>query len=364
MELSRVYHVNVPKMYPHQIDRLRLLQFIFRRLQRASATQEELEQRTGVKQPNIAKLCHLVDDDGTISGVTRNSRSYLLKVASLGFELPQAELDALAWLLDKKVMAPPEVRSFVGPGVTTPDYGNTDKPLSEAVLNLLARAVEPANEDARVKMYLRVKGLDSAARQAELKLFLDYELQPGQRLFVSSLPSSLAHPDEAFDSGALLPPYIQEAQNREALITLYRERRAAFLHNLAVYGERSIHSKATLQRYVRASDGHHMATPRRRGQIENCIRLLEEHDDYQIGLTDDESLLELGLKLTPAAVIRGFSPNRSRDKAPLWGIHHILWTDAESVFAFVLTFEHAWLNIRDQDRDKGTVISFLRDLLK
>jgi hypothetical protein len=349
-------------MYPHPIDRWRLLQFIFGRLQEAATTQKKLAAKTGISQPIIAALRHLVHENGELAPLKRSTRRQLL-TACHALGLSHAELDAAAWLLDGQSMTAGEANLYVGRETQPLEYGDVDRPLRETVLYLLARAVTGENQTPEVRMHLEAKNVNSTAREAELKMFLEYERQPGQRLFASSIPSSLAHTDETFDTGSLLPPYIRGAPNEAALLSLYRQRREAFLHNLSVYGERSIHSKSSLKRYVGVDEGHHVPTIRRRGQIENCIRLLEENPHYQIGLTDDESLLELGVKLTPAAVIRGFSPNRSSNSSPLWGIHHIVWTDAESVFSFVLSFEHAWLKISEENREKAAVIRFLRSII-
>jgi hypothetical protein len=86
-------------MYPHVIDRLRLLQFIFGRLQKASMTQHGLANITGLSQSSIAALCNRVDAYGDLAPTTKNTRRNLLTTGhALG--LTHSELDALVWLLD------------------------------------------------------------------------------------------------------------------------------------------------------------------------------------------------------------------------------------------------------------------------
>jgi len=207
-------------------------------------------------------------------------------------------------------------------------------------------------------MHLSLDGSFSQARQEELEQFLRYENGPGQRLFASTIPSSLVSPDPA----ALLSPNVRGNRAQQKLESIYHQRREVFLRHLPIYGERSIHPKSTLRHYATVPEGHHLDLPKRHEQIENWIRLLEEHKHYEVGLTEDEPMMELGVKTTPIATIRGLSRNRT-EKRPSWGIHHIIWLDEDSVFSFVLTFEQTWQSIPEQDRDKPNVIEFLKSLL-
>ena len=196
-------------MYPHPIDRLRLLQFIFGRL-REPIPQAELSESTRLAQPTISGLQHMVRN-GEIK-LTRNTRKNLLGVACHGLRLPRQEVDALAWLLDGNSLDRAELAIFTKIDLD-PVICRDTALLQRTVLNLLAKSVRTSNPNAKVKMRF---DSNATARLSELKEFLEYELQPGQRLFASTIPSSLVHPPSAFESGELVSPIVRGSGEEQA----------------------------------------------------------------------------------------------------------------------------------------------------
>jgi hypothetical protein len=345
-------------MYPHEIDRLRILQFIFKRL-REHVSQDELAVRSGINQSAISNLQHLVKD----GKVRRSTRKNLLSALGHGLKLPREEVDALLWLFDGTPLSPGEInrviRSYAPLASESPTQGQLDGAFKATVLRLLQKTVRSENSKAEVRMRFNS---GATARLGELREFLEYESQPGQRLFASTIPTSLVHSETCLQSQEMTPQSIRDAGEEAEFQSLYKQRQQAFLSNLKSYGERSIHSRSTLQRYATEPAGHFTPMPLRHRQIQNWIKLLDHHPNYEIGLTDEVPLLELGVKTTPVALIRGVRQDRSRNN-PIWGVHHIFWTDEDSVFSFILSFEHAWESLPSEARDKAKVISYLESLL-
>ena len=304
---------------------------------------------------------NLVTSAGAVRRM-RSTRNHLLALASYGLNLPLPELDALAWLLDGERITTEETKRFVGRDSSAAIHQD-DGQLWDIIVEMLGRALKRrggANTAANVRIEFST---DASARLEELQTFLEYERQPGQRLFASSLPSSLVNPDRAFEKDDLVPPYVRNTDLSRMFLSLFKERRETFLVNLHTYGERSIHSKLTLERYLTTAQGNFLSIPQRRAHIENWIALLEQHQFYEVGLTDDEPLLELGIKTTPIALIRGSSSDRGQRHSP-WGVHHILFRDEHSVFSFIHSFATAWRRISEEGRDKASVVRYLRRLLE
>jgi transcriptional regulator with XRE-family HTH domain len=345
-------------MYPHEIDRLRVLQFIFKRLRkRHQVSQQDLAARAGVAQSVVSNLQNLVVTDE----IKRPSRKNAISVLGYGLRLPPRDISALLWLFDRNPITDGEINRIVrsyDPSATTTEYDNNDTQLRGTVLRLLRETV---TSEMKAKVKMRCNS-DVTARLFELKEFLEYERRPGQRLFASTIPTSLVHPATSFQEAGLIPANIANAHEERRFLSLYRERQRVFLSNLKLYGERSIHPRSSLERYAKEFAGHSTPMPLRHQQIRNWIVLLREYPHFEVGLNDDAPLLELGVKTIPVALIRGLRQDRSRNN-PIWGVHHIVWTDEDSVFSFILSFEHTWDGLSPDGRDKNKVILFLESLL-
>jgi hypothetical protein len=81
-----------------------------------------------------------------------------------------------------------------------------------------------------------------------LQALLRMESLPGQRLVMVKYPSYLAHPPEAYQGEALVPPNILSKDGRHAVCSINTRRRETFIHHLTLYGVRSIHSGVTQRR--------------------------------------------------------------------------------------------------------------------
>ncbi|HEX3822651.1 MAG TPA: hypothetical protein VHW45_20130 [Candidatus Sulfotelmatobacter sp.] len=346
-------------LFPQKIDRFRLIQFLFRRIreQQPGRRQQVLGVKAGVSQASVSRLENLVIDDN----VKNIQRDKLLSIICHGLNLPQDDVEALLWLYDGVSLGAFEVDRYLKNYIPNAAVGTfRSDELRQAVLSLLDRAVEHGGPH-KASVEMRFKA-DATARLAEVKELLEYEERPGQRLFITTIPTSLVHPASAFDTGEIVPPVIKAAGCESTFQPLHKRRQELFLRNIERFGERSIHSKRALEHYVKDRDAHFTTLDQRRLQIKNWIQLLTANEHYEIGLEDEVPQLELCVKTTPVALIRGVSEDRNQ-KNPFWGVHHIFWRDEISVFSFILSFEQRWINIQTDHRDKKWVVKWLENLL-
>src|SRR5689334_22844747 len=118
-------------MYPHEIDRLRILQFILKRL-REPLKQNELEARSGVPQSTISQLENLAGQ----AKVGRSARRNLLAVVGHGLHLPRVDVDALLWLFDGNPLSSREVAQVIrsyDPNAVEGDYVGEETTLRKNV---------------------------------------------------------------------------------------------------------------------------------------------------------------------------------------------------------------------------------------
>jgi transcriptional regulator with XRE-family HTH domain len=343
-------------MYPHEIDRDLLLASLFRNLRiEANLKQGALAKRAGLKQP-------------TVSGVEnpspghRTSRETLAKLIARGLQLPYDQVNALMWLYDGEPLSADE-SSWYLKGTTAANYEASYFKLRTEILACVRRILDRKKQPyaATVRIFFNA---DEEARLKEQETLLELEEGPGIRLLVTKFPSSLTHPSTAFDTGELTHQNVTSKDGRGEYQRIHKRRGEVFLHNVHVYGERSIHSKTDLESYLQDENAHRFSLPQRRRQVENWIELLRHHPLYEVGLAHTTPLLELGVKnSTPVAVMRGAPRDREHTRASIHGLHHVFWHDEFSVLHFLLDFERLWDDIAPEDRDKERVIHWLRELL-
>jgi hypothetical protein len=180
---------------------------------------------------------------------------------------------------------------------------------------------------------------------------------------VQQYPSFLGYPRTAYHSKPAIPPGVTSATGRQAIQALQAQRCETFLHHLGLYGERSIHHRTSLERYVRQHIPHYLSLRQRRQHIRHWITLLESYKYYEVGLADTLPTLEPRLKSTVQAMLRG-TPSYDRNaRGASRGPQYLHWFDEGSVLAFYLDFEQHWDTIPLEYRTKSSVITWLQQLL-
>ena len=354
-------------MFPTTIDRHRILGKVLRmeRRHRRGLGQAALAQRVGVSQTTISNL----ETSATACQDARRTvcRDAILRVLTQGLALEQERLDAILWLYDGTPLTAGEIarygRAYL-PRASLKHYTHAD--LRQQVLALLGEtlhAFAPHTSCHRATVDIVCVGDEPSLLHA-LKAILQMESLPGQRLMVKRHPSSLVHPPAAYQGEGFAPPVIASTTGRRALRTLHAQRRETFLHHLALYGERSMHHRASLERYVRQDIPHYLPLEQRRQHIHHWITLLEAYEHYEVGLA--EALPRFGphLKSTVQAMLRGIQSAEEDKEGVGRGVQYLYWFDEVSVLAFYLDFEQHWDAIPLEYRTKSTVMAWLKRLLE
>jgi len=316
-------------------------------------TQNELARRSSVSQSVVAQLETL--------DYRRISRLSVLKVVARGLEMEPAFAGALIWLYDGEALTEKESGLYFHTGIARDKpRGNTheEQDPRRTVLELLETWIESEGEQHQATARLAFQG-DDAARLATMHEILRLERIGGQRLLVTKYPSSLTNTPDALESQLLRSTAFSSVEARKAAAGILRDRRHAFLQNLEIFGERSIHSKEALTRYVTSETGFRMGLQARRRHVGNWIDLLAQHPHYEVGLLAATPQLEVGIKSTFAAVVRAAPRDDDMTKTPMWGLSHIFWYGERPVARLLLDFERRWEQVPPEDREKGRVIAWL-----
>jgi hypothetical protein len=356
-------------MYPHAVDRLRIFQFLIRYARTHGTTigggtkvlQKSLAKRAGVSQSTASRLENLVAENGTIQPLA--ARETVIGLLTHGMQLPQGRIDALLWLWDGEPLDENELRRYLGgyhQGARTRTYTADD--LRGSILNMLDEALVSSINPYDARVTIRFS-MDEKARLAEQKEMLQWELQPGFRISATRFPSSLSCPQEPFAARELTPHSITTEEGKKAFQAIYQQRQAAFIRNLNEYGERCMHSRHDLRRYLTEDDAHDSSLAFRRRHFEHWIELLDKYPRYEFAFLDSQPQMELGIKSNIVAIVRG-TPRTGRSGVTLWGIRHIFWHDILSILVLLLNFERQWLKIPQSDRTKSQVVEALRRLLR
>jgi hypothetical protein len=186
---------------------------------------------------------------------------------------------------------------------------------------------------------------------------------PGQRMLVSKYPSILVSSDITTASELLAETAEPiRAELREMLL----DRQKIFRQNLAKFGERAIHSVASLQRFVSAEFSHPIALAKRKKRVGALIEFLEGYEKFQVGLLDEiEPEIEIAIKSTQEAVVRGTARELSNHpQTAVCGPSYMYWSDERAVLSFYLDFERLWAKLHEDGlTEKSRVINLLRKSL-
>lgn len=369
-------------MYPHALDRYYMMGYIMRQL-RGKRSQEKLgaliESRHGLKKSsrtqsslqrsisNIENFDHLKERAN--QGQNPVMRNRFIRTATDGLSLSQRETDALLWLIEGKAFQSLNKSELA----LHPSLANAaprkyePAELRKECLRLLQQAVR-TNADERSTPVHMVTGWDEEHQVNFREKLLDLEGKPGQRLLVSKYPSFLTFPGNALKYMEEFKQDLSaEAQAKISELTL--ERQQNFNEKVRHYGERCIHSRESLRRYLDKSSKHALPWPQRRQHVQNLITLLRRFTHFEVALASVEPEMELVIKSGQAASLRGTAREiyRTRDSV-ICGPLYIFWDHPKrsktTVYSFMADFEYAWDKIPKSQRDKKKVITELERLLR
>jgi hypothetical protein len=373
-------------MFPHEFDRYRVMGFLLRqardsiRVRSESAkqpkklTQTALAERIreksrigGVSQPSISNFEGLESLDRLFQGGTKpGTREALIEIATLGLRLKQKDVDAVLWLFDQKTLDEDEVEycQRYDPDFRPVDYqpGEMRAHVFALIDNWLAKRNAKPVRIVKARMIMK---WDEPAQLEFREELLKMEKGPGQRMIFGKYPSILNYPHPlGREPVTTEDSYFTEA-GRTKVSDLMEERQRIFASNLATYGERCIHSKALISKYLSKNGDHRLTLSQRKEQIENLIDLLQEHDHYEMALVEDVPNSEIVIKSTQAACLRGTESDtyNASNKALICGPLYVYWYDVTTVFSLYRQFERAWDSIPEKLRDKQFVMKFLQDAL-
>ncbi|HYX72120.1 MAG TPA: hypothetical protein VE732_05065, partial [Nitrososphaera sp.] len=194
---------------------------------------------------------------------------------------------------------------------------------------------------------------------------LNMESNPGQRMLVSKYPSFLTYPRSLRGRARRGRDISLSEEGQEKVAEINDKRREVFIKNLSFYGERGIHSTLSLNKYLAEDFGHLLDLRQRKEQIENLIGLLKEHNNFEIALANVEREIELEIKSTVAACLRGTEKDTyyEHQKPILCGPLYIYWYDVITLFSTYRNFERVWDEIPAKQREKEFVINLLQEAL-
>ena len=373
-------------MFPHPIDRYRLIQRIARLAratyaQRRQSREDDLQAvvaRRATVSPtiiaNIENLEKCVNDPAR-----KPSRERFLKVLAWGLELPRDEIEALIWLFGEEPLGERDVKHYLGylndaeRALAAPA---TPEALRQIVLRQIRAVIDHAVPDSGGhQAAMTVYTATAAGRLASEDKLLELERCAGQRLRSAQLPSIVNFPRTVHDDAVFVDRLLAHdsvkmtvAQQRRGR-TIFRERMVAFEESLDRYGGRTIIEKPSLVWYVTARDAGKARKwrrpPERRWEHVNGLIALLDHAHFQVGLVEaeDASELEISLKTTEKVMLRSADHRELWDVNPQWGPRFFACDDEATVLQFYYDFERAWDRIDAADRDKETVRGKLRRLV-
>lgn len=289
------------------------------------------------------------------------SRSTVFRALTRGFGLDRDNVDALLWLFDAEPMSDKETtNAFASSNI---DYSGRENILREAIMKLLRDVLNDSSIRDKAEVQIEF-GSGQRARLEEARTLKKIDEQPGHRMSVTKYPPALVAPPDVFKAPDFIPDEISEDGAREEFLELQRARRGAFEKTLSSHGARSVHSRKALRRYLHDGVQHRIRTlATRRKQLDHWITLLNKYEDYCVAFVDWNFELEIGIKNTYRAILRGTPADGSPGEPPgptVLGPSHIFWKDQYSVLHFLLHFEEKWSSIPSRDRDKTEVIKLIR----
>jgi hypothetical protein len=136
--------------------------------------------------------------------------------------------------------------------------------------------------------------------------------------------------------------------------------------NIDKYGERAIHSISSLKRYASKTFTHSLKVEERKKRIQSLSDYLDRfYPQFQVGLADIEPEVEIAIKSTEFAIMRGTARELSNHPETIvCGPSYLFWDDDITVVTYFLDFEKEWAKLEEVGRtEKKTVKSILSDII-
>ncbi|MGE5595846.1 MAG: hypothetical protein ACM3S1_07410 [Hyphomicrobiales bacterium] len=355
----------LPLMYPHALDRYRVLQLIVRQLRDQfrlpgqevpGVGQKLIALRARVGQPTVSNLENL--QESLHSPKRHVGREELVKVLAWGLELDQLRIDALLWLYDGHTLSAGEVRAYLRgylPQAVPARYCAEE--LRAAVLAELDRYVALREQGPERHLSdVRLFSANEDKRADILAAAITQDSVPGQRLLVkTSLTLNLLR-DE---TGTPLHDWRANVGNGNGRRSTTRFQRA-----VTTYGERSIHPVSAIVRYLDPHINHPLSLQTRQQHVANLISLMKAAPAYEVGFADNTPTLEFICRgLTSAVILSAVKKSWDWPHSD-WGPAAIEFWDTKSVLWFSLLFERQWDALPPDRRDRRYVIPWLESQLQ
>jgi hypothetical protein len=360
---------------PHRYDRYRLIALIlgYQKGLYPDLNQIRLEEITRLDQSTISRLLNpnFLGEKGKRNG--KLNRSHLLALTRLGLKMDHCQASLMLWLAEGDDYQPWTADEFASLQLEAPspkdameaNLFRTD-PWSahRATVELLGKKCL-SNDGVAVWYPVETHLLQGNTPNHHLTLFQKLrtlESGPGQRMLVSKYPSSLVSMDENGGSELIVG---SPEDMKKWLTEMLMERKRIFRANLAKYGERAIHSQASLKRFVDKDFDHSINVEDRKNRVRSLIQYLRNYSKFQVGLLEDiEPEVEIAIKSTREAVIRGTARELSNHPhTVVCGPSYMYWNDEVAVLSFYLEFERLWTKLHDAGlTNKKLVISKLKEI--
>lgn len=355
-----------PLMYPHALDRYRVLQLVLRQLRldhrpgqhEPGVGQKWVALRARVGQPTVSNLEHIAE---SLDSPKRHvGREELLKVLTWGFELAPERVDALLWLYDGQPLAASELRAYVrgyAPEAALHEY--TAAELRALVLAELRRFIEgEAPGELRQLAAVRLFTASPEGRLEIARASVEHEGAPAHRLTIrAELPLASHRWPRSLPKDA--DPFAGFEDDRD-VASLGRRVSVGVMRSMERFGERGIHSRGALKRFLDPAIPHPLPFDERLRDLATYIDLLERTPVYEIAFTDSTPGLELAAKsLVHAAILSGVLPTPSVAGLD-WGPAIIQFSDLRTVAWFLLLFESQWDAIPEEWKQRDAVLPWLK----
>lgn len=341
-------------MFPHKFDRYNVLYFLIKHhFQKLNLNRSDFAKESALSQSAVSNLLNFSRAEAFVKGHKGTPQQKPFRIETLGqacrrFQLSEIETEALTWLLYPEGNRKPELRT--------------------EILKMLDRVVKEKSTSEIREVDVQLVGSKGRFNIDESKSVIENEIgllhtrlfemscKPGHRMVVSKFPTSATHPEKIVS----------------ALTTDGKRRAVKFRHNVSRNGcgERHIHSKTTIERYLNEnSPCSFLPIESRRDHVENLIETLENpaNVNFEIGLADEEPEIELALRSIDVVGIRTTSREillKDPTKDPFsCGPAYLFIHDQMTVLSCFLDFEREWARIPEEFREKEQVVKWLRKAL-
>jgi len=373
---------------PDRYDRFRLVKFILKyQIKKFSpTTQKELELITGVGQTSISRLSNPDYLGSKGKGQKNLSRKHILALTRKGLGMSHVQASLLLWLAGGSDFKPWREHEFAQLQIPNPEVEESrqvnvfrDDPLRAhaGVIKLLAETFGTSHSDAswhNINTNL-LHGHSQQHSEALYRKLIEMEARPGQRMVVSKYPSILVSTDISSASERV---FESSGSGRATLLELLKQRREIFLSNIERYGERAIHSVASLKRFVSKKSNHPLGIAERRKRVKELIQFIRDekkYPHYYVGLipekespkgTKIEPEVEIAIKSTSEVVIRGTARELSNHpETVVCGPNYLHWDNEWAVISSYLDFERVWGRLQSQGHtNRKTVLARLEKIIK